>query len=251
MAGDPVPRGMILFPRHTFYIQGGLFVGLIRKASMLVDHGQADVWVGHQNMHNVDFPRDIPRRWVHRVRTVPGVKRAEPYLIGFSEMTLPSGGFEGIVVVGVDPPALLGGPWNVAAERPDAILQNDGVIVDLEDSVAHSQKASARYVVRNVLRSVDFFGAERMVRINQLPLGLEDLAVIVPEQPDMILIPKVETADQVVTALTFAGAHTADWTSSDPMSCREPKAPRLGLFWRLAALGRDAGCPAVQPGPYS
>jgi citrate lyase subunit beta/citryl-CoA lyase len=36
-----------------------------------------------------------------------------------------------------------------------------------------------------------------MVRINQLPLGLEDLAVIVPEQPDMILIPKVETADQV------------------------------------------------------
>ena len=36
-----------------------------------------------------------------------------------------------------------------------------------------------------------------MIRINQLPLGLEDLAAVVLEGPDMILIPKVETADQV------------------------------------------------------
>jgi citrate lyase subunit beta/citryl-CoA lyase len=36
-----------------------------------------------------------------------------------------------------------------------------------------------------------------MVRINQLPLGLEDLAEIVPEEPDLILIPKVEHPGQV------------------------------------------------------
>jgi len=124
----------VVFSIVLVNVQGGLFVGLIRKASMLVDHCQADVWVGHQNMHNVDFPRDIPRRWVYRVRTVPGVKRAEPYLIGFSEMTLPSGGFEGIVVVGIEPPALLGGPWNVTPDRSDAVLQNDGIIVDRCDA---------------------------------------------------------------------------------------------------------------------
>jgi len=28
VAGEPVPRGMILFPRHTFYVQGVLFVVL-------------------------------------------------------------------------------------------------------------------------------------------------------------------------------------------------------------------------------
>jgi len=124
----------VVFSIVLVNVQGGLFVGLIRKAGMLVDHGQADVWVGHKNMHNVDFPRDIPRRWIHRVRTVPGVKRAEPYVIGFSEMTLRSGRFEGVVVVGADPPALLGGPWNVASDRPDAILQNDGVILDQCDA---------------------------------------------------------------------------------------------------------------------
>ncbi|MGW8264807.1 MAG: HpcH/HpaI aldolase/citrate lyase family protein, partial [Longimicrobiales bacterium] len=39
---------------------------------------------------------------------------------------------------------------------------------------------------------------ERMVRINQGLLGLEDLDAVVPEAPEMILIPKVETADQVL-----------------------------------------------------
>jgi citrate lyase subunit beta/citryl-CoA lyase len=73
----------------------------------------------------------------------------------------------------------------------------DGVILDLEDSVHHDAKLDARLLVRNALRVVDFKNAERMVRINQLPLGLEDLAEIVPEGPDLILIPKVEAAEQI------------------------------------------------------
>ena len=74
----------------------------------------------------------------------------------------------------------------------------DGIILDLEDSVHPSEKDAARLLVRNALRAVDFLQCERMVRINQLPLGLEDLNEIVPESPDLILVPKVETADQVV-----------------------------------------------------
>jgi citrate lyase subunit beta / citryl-CoA lyase len=74
----------------------------------------------------------------------------------------------------------------------------DGVILDLEDSVHPQQKAGARLLVRNALRAVDFAGAERMVRINQLPLGLDDLDAIVPECPDLILIPKTETAAQLL-----------------------------------------------------
>ena len=76
----------------------------------------------------------------------------------------------------------------------------DGVILDLEDSVHPSEKDAARLLVRNALRAVDFLRCERMVRINQLPLGLEDLDEIVPESPDLILVPKVETPSQVVEA---------------------------------------------------
>ena len=74
----------------------------------------------------------------------------------------------------------------------------DGIILDLEDSVAHSEKDAAQLLVRNALRSVDFYGAERMVRINQMPLGLNDLKFIVPNYVNVILIPKCESADQVV-----------------------------------------------------
>ena len=76
----------------------------------------------------------------------------------------------------------------------------DAIILDLEDSVHGSEKDAARLLVRNALRAVDFLQCERMVRINQLPLGLEDLDEIVPESPDLILIPKVESPGQIVEA---------------------------------------------------
>jgi citrate lyase subunit beta/citryl-CoA lyase len=73
----------------------------------------------------------------------------------------------------------------------------DGIILDLEDSVHPDAKSAARHMVRNALRCVDFGNAERMVRINPEPMAIQDLEMVVPARPDMILIPKVETADQV------------------------------------------------------
>lgn len=77
------------------------------------------------------------------------------------------------------------------------IYGSHGIILDLEDSVAPEKKFEARFLVRNALRAVDFYGAERMVRINQLPAGLEDLNYCIPHAVNLILIPKCETADQV------------------------------------------------------
>jgi len=80
---------------------------------------------------------------------------------------------------------------NAGLHRPD------GIILDLEDSVAPSKKIEARFLVRNALRSVDFYGAERMVRINQIPRGLDDLDYVIPHNVNLILIPKCESADQI------------------------------------------------------
>lgn len=120
----------VVFSIVLVNVQGGLFLGFVTKAGLLIDNGRADIWVGHRKMHNVDFPRDIPRRWISRIRGIPGVKSAEPYLIGWTDMTLPSGGFESVVVVGVEPASLMGNVWNVTQGRADAILQTDGIIVD-------------------------------------------------------------------------------------------------------------------------
>ncbi|MCW8849019.1 MAG: aldolase/citrate lyase family protein [Melioribacteraceae bacterium] len=89
-------------------------------------------------------------------------------------------------------------PGNEPKFYPNAGLHKpDAIILDLEDSVAPTEKDSAQLLVRNALRSIDFYGAERMVRINQLPIGLNDLDYIVPHNVHVILIPKVESADQI------------------------------------------------------
>jgi citrate lyase subunit beta/citryl-CoA lyase len=93
----------------------------------------------------------------------------------------------------------------------------DGVILDLEDSVHASQKDAARLLVRNALRAVDFLDCERMVRINQLPLGLEDLDEVVPESPDLILIPKVENPGQVIAADNRIAEIKADYGITRPI----------------------------------
>jgi citrate lyase subunit beta/citryl-CoA lyase len=72
-----------------------------------------------------------------------------------------------------------------------------GLILDLEDAVAPDRKYEARFVVRNALRQLNFYGAERMVRINQVPTGLEDLEYIVPHNVNLILVPKCEGKEQL------------------------------------------------------
>ncbi len=80
---------------------------------------------------------------------------------------------------------------NAGIHKPDA------VILDLEDSVAPAVKDEALIMVRNALRQIDFMGAERMVRINQLPRGLGELDSLVAANVHMILIPKCEDPQMV------------------------------------------------------
>lgn len=73
----------------------------------------------------------------------------------------------------------------------------EGIILDLEDAVAFDKKFEARFLVRNALRGINFYGAERMVRINQIPKGIDDLSYIIPHNVNLILIPKCESAEQI------------------------------------------------------
>jgi citrate lyase subunit beta/citryl-CoA lyase len=90
----------------------------------------------------------------------------------------------------------------IPGNRPKLMLSAglygaDGLILDLEDSVPPAAKDEARLLVRNALVALDWGGSERMVRINQGPLGDDDLAAIAPCNPHLILLPKVEDPAQV------------------------------------------------------
>ncbi len=73
----------------------------------------------------------------------------------------------------------------------------DGVILDLEDSVSPERKGEARILTAYALANLDFGDTEVMVRINQGYEATDDLSWIVPQPVQHILVPKVESADQV------------------------------------------------------
>ena len=61
------------------------------------------------NLMSADGHLEVPpERWVHRIRGIEGVERAEPYIVMFGQTTMPDGRSENVVVVGSEPGSLLG-----------------------------------------------------------------------------------------------------------------------------------------------
>lgn len=75
----------------------------------------------------------------------------------------------------------------------------DSICMDMEDGVAANKKTEAREVIAGAMKELDFGTSERCIRINQIGSGLEkfDLAAALATNPDTIVVPKVETAEQV------------------------------------------------------
>ncbi len=78
-------------------------------------------------------------------------------------------------------------------------LDVDCICMDLEDGVAPGRKEEARRCVAAALGGLDFGRSEKLVRINPVGSGLEagDLEAVLPARPDGIVVPKVETVEQL------------------------------------------------------
>jgi citrate lyase beta subunit len=75
----------------------------------------------------------------------------------------------------------------------------DSVCMDMEDGVAGTRKTEARAVIAQAMKELDFGESERCIRINSIGSGLEsyDLVAALATNPDTIVVPKIEFADQV------------------------------------------------------
>src|SRR6476620_8575954 len=79
-------------------------------------------------------------------------------------------------------------------------LPADALILDLEDAVAPDAKESARAQVCKAVTEGGFGSREVVIRINgfSTPYGAADFAAALAAKPDAILIPKVETAEDLL-----------------------------------------------------
>lgn len=107
---------------------------------------------------------------------------------------------------------------NARALVKAATLPVDGVILDLEDAVAPDAKDEARAAACAAVSSGAYGRRELAVRVNGLGTRWhdEDLAAVCPAGPDAVVVPKVDSAEEVlglVSAMQAAGApdHTMLW----------------------------------------
>jgi len=88
---------------------------------------------------------------------------------------------------------------NAAMIQQGGVYGADSVLLDLEDSIAPTEKDSARILLKHTIPTVNFYESEVTVRVNHLdtPFGHDDLEEIVPIQPDALRLPKIESAADV------------------------------------------------------
>src|SRR5215467_7988378 len=84
----------VAFAVTLVFVQVGLFLGLLDNASITIEHLDADLWVTSHNTANVDFAKTFPDTYVERLRSIPGVERADNLIVWFMNIALPTGAHE-------------------------------------------------------------------------------------------------------------------------------------------------------------
>ncbi|NLY93640.1 MAG: CoA ester lyase [Myxococcales bacterium] len=145
---------------------------------------------------------------------------------------------------------------NVRALEKGKSLPCDGIILDLEDAVAPDAKVEARKNVLEATNAGGYGDRELLLRINALnsPWGYEDAKAAAKAKVHGVLIPKVESADEVrqVEAILVANGAPDDlaiWcmmeTPRGILRAEEiaSASPRLGgLVMGTSDLAKDLHC---------
>jgi putative ABC transport system permease protein len=110
--------------------QVGLFFGLLENASVTIDRLGADLWITARNAPNVDFGNPFPETYVQRVRSVPGVARADNLIVWYATVALPTGAKESVVYYGLEDFRAWAFPWDVESGDPADLRRGRYVMLD-------------------------------------------------------------------------------------------------------------------------
>jgi putative ABC transport system permease protein len=118
------------FSAALVLVQVGLFFGLLENASITIERLPADLWVTARNTPNVDFGNPFPETYVQRVRSVPGVARADNLIVWYAIVALPTGAKESVIYYGLEDFASWRFPWDIESGDPADLRRGRYVMLD-------------------------------------------------------------------------------------------------------------------------
>lgn len=111
--------------------QASFFLGLlVRATGPLQNVGQPDLWVMDPHTKWSAEYRALDDRSLDRVRSVPGVKWAEPFFSSFANIEMASGSFQRCQIIGIPRNSLIGRPPAMVEGSLDDLRAPDAVLVE-------------------------------------------------------------------------------------------------------------------------
>ncbi len=118
------------FAAALVLIQVGIFFGLLENASITIERMGADLWVTSRNAPNVDFGNPFPEGYVRRVRSIPGVARADNLIVWYAIVSLPTGAKESVVYYGLEDFPAWHFPWDIESGDPADLRRGRYAMLD-------------------------------------------------------------------------------------------------------------------------
>jgi putative ABC transport system permease protein len=120
----------VAFAVTLVLVQVGLFIGLLDNSTVTIEHATADLWITSKETPNIDFAHSFPESRIERVRSTPGVDRAENLVIAYAPIALPNGAQEDALIYGLTNFQDWNLPWNVTTGNLSDLRRGPYIFVD-------------------------------------------------------------------------------------------------------------------------
>ena len=103
---------------------------MMENATSIIRHSGADLWVASKGVQNFDFAKPFPDERLKLVQGRAELSWAKPISLSWGFLKLPDGAQELVEIIGYDPAAPVGGPWDMASGAPGDVGGGENMIVD-------------------------------------------------------------------------------------------------------------------------
>ncbi|MEA5597728.1 FtsX-like permease family protein [Rivularia sp. UHCC 0363] len=125
-----VAQAGIMFAVSLVTIQTGVFNGVIRSTTTLVENSRADIWLTSDKMVQLELTQPLLYDYAVRARKVDGVKRAEALLQGSAKWNAPDGKINVVKIYGFSPTGRLFQPGDMVKGDVKSLRNPYTAIID-------------------------------------------------------------------------------------------------------------------------